>query len=82
MSCNLSFIFDNPIIKRQLNMCTNWTTALNLCSVLIPYDFGRLIAHWSIEISIRLEWIVTILRYKNCELPLASQVLSLQYLFF
>jgi len=28
---------------------TNWTTALNMCLVLIPQEFCRLITDWSIE---------------------------------
>lgn len=37
-SQNLSIIFDQHIIVRQLNVLTNWTTTLSLGSVLIPQD--------------------------------------------
>jgi len=51
MSGNLLFIFDHPIITRQLNILTNQTTALIVCSVLIPQDLvgPSLIGHLKIE---------------------------------
>ena len=49
MSGNLLLCFDHPIIARQLNILTNWTTAFRFVLSFNTSIFGRLIIDWSLE---------------------------------
>lgn len=46
---NISFIFDRPIIRKALNIFTNWTTVLIMCLIFVTSKYWRHVADWSVE---------------------------------
>jgi hypothetical protein len=67
----LSFFFDRPIICKTVNILTNCTTTLSVCSVL----FGRLIA---VVLKIRTLTCIFNTNKMNCELMLTYDTPALR----